>query len=216
MGAIIRMDSKQFLKKFVKDENYKNFNFILVSEDVKTVNKYSNVYAIRSLLPPPNILSIFVNEGMSDKYIKKYIDYLSNPKIEAMLTVIVKLAVIENSNVVLLCSKNEDEFGYIKIICKYIEKIYNVKTYSYKKYKSNPEECEKVKDKKKVVKILDKKLNEFDGDATPNIDKKELKRRLESLSKKELKGYCKYQSISFDKDDSKEKLIKKIIKAFSY
>ena len=147
---------------------------------------------------------------------KKYIEYLSISKIEAMLTVIVKLAVVENSNVVLLCSENEDEFGYTKIICKYIEKVYGVKTYSYKKYKSNPSKCETVKNKKKVVKILDKKLNEFDGDASPNIDKKELRRRLESLSKKELKGYCKYQSISFDKDDSREKLIKRIIKTFSY
>lgn len=214
MGAIIRMSSKEFLKKFVKEEDYRKFNFLLISEDIKNNKEYNNVYSLKALIPPPNIISIFVNEGRSDKYVRKYIDYLRFPKVEALLTVIVKLAIIENSNVILLCSESEKEFGYLKIICDYIEKVYKVKTYSYKKYINNPKACEKVKDKKEVVKILEKKLKNFDEDVETGVNKKELKRRLQELSKKELRGYCKYHSISVDKDDSKEKIIKRIIKSF--
>lgn len=214
MGAIIRMSSKEFLKSFVKNEDYRKFNFLLISEDIKNENKYKNVNSIPTLIPPPNIISAFINEGFSDKYIKKYINYLQIPRVEAILTVIVKLAVVENTNVVLLCSEKEDEFGYLKLIGKYIKTVYKVPVYSYKRFKSDPSSCEMVRKKKEVVKILDNKLKNIDNSANPNINLNEIKRRLQTLSKKELRGFCKQHSIGYKKDDSKEKIIKRILKAF--
>ena len=214
MGAIIRMSSKEFLKSFVKNEDYRKFNFLLISEDIKNENKYKNVNSIPTLIPPPNIISVFINEGFGDKYVKKYINYLQVPRVEAILTVIVKLAVVENTNVVLLCSEKEDEFGYLKLIGKYIKTVYKVPVYSYKRFKSDPSSCETVKKKKEVIKILDQKLKNIDNSANPNINLHEMKRRLQTLSKKELRGFCKQHSIECKKGDSKEKLIKRILKAF--
>lgn len=208
------MSSKEFLNKFIKEEDYRKFNFLLISEDIKTDKKYKNVFSIPTLIPPPNIISVFVNEGYSDRYIKKYIDYLRIPKVEALLTVMVKLAVVENSNVIMLCSKSEDEFKYLDIIGKYIKTVYGIKTYTYKKYKSNPTLCETVKDKKKVIKILEKKEKNIDDNVDPSVNLHEMQRKLKSLSKKELRGFCKHHSIECKKDDSKEKIIKRIMKAF--
>lgn len=214
MGAIIRMSSKEFLKTFVKKEDYRKFNFLLISEDITSLGKYKNVNSIPTLIPPPNVVSVFVNEGLSDKYVKKYINYLQLPRVEAILTVIVKLAIVENTNVVLLCSEKEDEFGYLNIIGKYIKTVYNVPTYSYKRFRKDPSSCESVKNKKKVIKILDHKLKNIDTSAESNINLHEMKRRLQTLSKKELRGFCKQHSIDCKKDDTKEKLIKRILKAF--
>ena len=99
MAAIIRMSSDDFLDNFIKKYNYKKFNFLLISEGVKTKKKYRNVYALKSLIPPANVVSEFINSGYSGKYVKKYTNYLSNPEVEALITVIVKLCVVDNSNV---------------------------------------------------------------------------------------------------------------------
>lgn len=215
MSCIIKMSSDELLDKFIKKFDYKKFNFLLISENIKTEKRYKNVYAIPSLIPPPNIISTFINEGNSKNYVKKYLDYISTPRVEAMITIAVKLAIIDNSNVVLLCSKDEDEFGYVDIICQYIENIYGVQTYSYKKYKKNPEKCENVDDKvkKRVSKILEKKIGEMkDIEDSPKLKKKDMLTKIEKLSKKELKKILKSNSIDYDKDDSKKKLIKKVMK----
>lgn len=216
MACIIQMSSDKFLDSFIKKYDYKKFNFLLISEDVKTSKKYKNVYSIPTLLPPPNIVSEFVARGYTNKYVKKYVDYLQTPRVEAMITVLVKLCVIDNSNVILLCSKAENEFRYIDIICQYIENIYGVKTYTYKKYKKNPDKCEEIsdKEKKKIVKVLEYKLNQIQDIESPRLSKKEAKSRFETLNKKELKAYLKSQGINYDSDDSKKSMIKKLLKEY--
>ena len=219
MAAIIRMSSDDFLDNFIKKYNYKKFNFLLISEGVKTKKKYRNVYALKSLIPPANVVSEFINSGYSGKYVKKYTNYLSNPEVEALITVIVTLCVVDNSNVVLLCTKEESEYKYLNIICDYIEAVYGVKAYSYNKYKKDPDGCEKIsnKVKKKVAKVLSSKLKTMKhapSDKGVKVDKKEMKAKLKILTKKELKSYCKENSISIKKDDEKSDIIKRILKAF--
>ena len=216
MACIIRMTSDEFLDKFVKKHDYKKFNFLLISEDIKTTNQYRNVYPIPSLLPPPNIISDFIQVGYSEKYIKNYLDYISTPRVEAMITIAVKLAIIDNANVILICSKAEDEFKYIDIICQYIENIYNVKTYSYKKYKKDPEACEKVdeKTKKKVAKVLEKKIGEMqDIESSYKAPrKKDIREFVKPLGKKEMTKMLRTNGIKHNPKDSKKDL-KKLVSA---
>ena len=213
MACIIKMASDDFLDNFLKKFDYKKFNFLLVSENIQTTKKYKNVYSIPSLLPPPNIISEFISNGPTERYAKKYYDYISTPRVEAMITILVKLAIIDNSNVILLCSKAEDEFKYLDLICQYIETVYGVNTYSYKKYKKDPEKCEKVSDKvkKKASKILNKKIANIQDIEPPQVSKKQLNERFKSMSRKDLKQFLKSNSIKFDKDDSKKDLRKLII-----
>lgn len=215
MACIIRMTSDEFLDKFVKKHDYKKFNFLLISEDIKTTNQYKNVYAIPSLIPPPNIISDFIQVGYSEKYIKNYLDYISTPRVEAMITVAVKLAIIDNANVILICSKSENEFKYINIICQYIENIYGVKTYSYKKYKKDPEACEEVNDKvkKKVAKVLEKKIGEIQEiDPYKIPKKKEIRAFVKPLGKKQMTKMLRTNGIKHNPKDSKKDL-KKLVSA---
>lgn len=212
MAVIIKMDSKEFLDDFVKEFNYKKYNFLLVSQDIKTKKTYDNVYAIPSLIPPPNVIAKLINSGKASDYEKKYVQYLSAPKQDALITVLVKLAVVENSNVVLLCSKDEDKYCYLDILANYIESIYGAKVYSYKKYKKNPKKCDSAGDrKKKIVKVLRKKMKNIDTSAEPTVDKSELKDRLGQLKTKELISFAKDKGLKLKKDMSKKEMIKKII-----
>lgn len=216
MACIIRMSSDEFLDKFIKKHDYKKFNFLLISENVKTTNKYRNVYSIPTLIPPPNIISDFISNGYGQNYIKKYVDYISTPRVEAMITIAVKLCVIDNANVVLLCSKDESEFKYINIICQYIENIYGVKTYSYKKYKKDPDKCEEIdsKVKKNVSKILEKKIGEIKDIETPKVNKKEILKMLENMGRDDMEKFLKHHGIKFKSKYSKKDLRKLIANAF--
>lgn len=217
MACIIKMSSDEFLDKFIEKYDYRKFNFLLISEDIKTVNKYKNVYAIPSLIPPPNIITSFISGGYDSTYIKKYLDYIQTPRVEAMITIAVKLAIIDNSNVVLLCSKAEDEFKYIDIICQYIENIYSVKTYSYKKYKKDPDKCEHVdeKVKKKVSKILEKKIDDIKDIETgfKTMSLKEAKAKVKAIGgKKEITKFLRTYGIKHNPKDSKKDLRKLMTK----
>ena len=215
MACIIRMSSDKFLDKFIKEYDYKKFNFLLISEDIKTNKKYKNVYSLPTLIPPPNVITEFVSNGFSGRYVKKFGDYLQTPRVEAMITIMVKLCLVENANVILLCSKAEKEFKYLNIICDYIENLYGIETYTFKKYKENTEKCKKVSEKvkKKAIKILEKKLGQIHDIEEPVITPKEAKERFMKLSKKELKQYMKANSIRFDPDGSKKDLVKTLVKA---
>lgn len=213
MSHIICMDSKEFLKKFIKKYNHKKYTFFLISEDVKTSGDYDNVYLLKALIPPPNVVSEFVNKGYSKKYKEKYLQYLTMPKVEMFLTIIVKFAVMDKRDVVLLCSDNETQYKYLKLISVYLENVYNVNTCSYSEYDKNPEKSVAYKSKKQVLKILEKKLSNIKAsDMKTSVNLKVFKKRLQSLSKKELKSYCKERGISIKKDDDKDDIIKRILK----
>lgn len=213
MASIIKLDSKDFLDDFIKRFNYKKYNFLLVSQDIKTKKKYDNVYATPSLIPPPNLIGGLLRDGDVDKYEKKYLKYLSNPKVDSLITVLVKLATVDNSNVVLLCSKEEDKCGYLDILGDYIEATYGAKVFSYKKYKKNPDKCDSVgKNKKKIVKTLTKKMKEIDTSAEPTINKSDIKDRLKQLKRKELIEFAKSKGLKLKKDLDKKEMINKIIK----
>lgn len=214
MACIIRMSSDDFLDKFIKKHDYRKFNFLLISEDIKTNNQHKNVYAIPSLIPTPNIISTFIQEGYSANYIKKYLDYIQTPRVEAYITIAVKLALIDNANVVLICSKAEDEFKYIDIICQYIENVYGVKTYSYKKYNKDPEKCEEVdeKVKKKVSKVLEKKIGEIKDIEYVAPTKKQVRAMVKPLGKKQMTKMLREHGVKHDPKDSKKDL-KKLVTA---
>ena len=210
-GVIMRMTSGEFLDKFIKKHDYRKFNFLLISEDIKTSNQYKNVYSIPSLIPPPNVVSTFVSEGYTGKYVKKYLDYIQTPRVEAMITIAVKLAIIDNSNVILICSKAEDEFKYIDIICQYIENVYGVKTCTYKKYKKNPAKYEDVSDKikKKVGKILEKKIGEIQDIESMKPSKKQVREMVKSIGgKKDITRILRENGIKHNPKDSKKDLRK--------
>lgn len=215
MGCIIRMNSEKFISKFLKEFNPNEFQFVLISENITTAKRYKNVMPIQTLIPPPNVVTTFINEGMTKSYEKKYIEYLERPEINSLVTIIVKAA-LSGFNMILLCSKSEDDFKYLKMLCDFIEKHYKIKTYTMKKFIEDPNKAVKIKNKEEVTNIVMKameKLHEVDGEKIqPEFNKKKFFKKLEKLDKKELKQYCKLKGIKVDNDLGKNKLITKIMK----
>lgn len=218
MACIITMNSKELLTKFITKYDYRRYNFLLISENVKSNGQHKNVYSIPSLIPPPNIISTFITEGYGKTYANNYIDYISTPRVESMITIAVKLATMDKSNVIFLCSKDEEECKYMHLISQYIQTTYKVPTFTFEQYNKNPKKCEMASEKinKKTIKILEKKIS-----AIKNVEKeakksvKNFKEYVKKLDKDDLKALSKQLHITDYKKYSTKKLRKKVIEAYS-
>lgn len=213
MASIIIMRSDEFLKSFINTYNYENYNFILVSSDITTSHKFKNVFRIKQLLPPTKAISCKLNGNDNDEYYKKYVKHLMRPDIEIYMTTIAKLVIGEDSNVVIMCSKDEDDsIGYLKILKDYFEEIYKLKVYTYKKYKKDKDPNSAV-NKKKTLKIIAKKLKIAAENGTEaNIDMEEFVGRLKHMKKKTVYEFAKSRGIKVNKNMDKSEIIKKIMK----
>jgi hypothetical protein len=183
MGCVIRIDSEQFISKFLKHFSPNEFQFLLISENITTNKKYKNVMSVRSLIPPPNIISGYIDDGFTKSYQNKYFDFLKKDENNSLVSIIVKAA-LSNMNIVLLCSKSEDEFKYLKMICEFIEKKYRLKTYNLKKFLKNPSKACKIENKDEIIGILMKsmdKIREKDIEINHQIDKDKYIKRLKKL-----------------------------------
>lgn len=213
MGVIIRMNSKDFLDKFIKKFDYKDYRFLLISEAIKS-KKHENAYPLSCLIPPTNAISEFIANGYSEKYVKKYVQHLQQPKMDLLISTIVRMAVVENRNVVLLCSESEDDYKFLKILGNYIEATHELPVYTYKKYIKDPSKCEEIKGKKKLTKKINKRITKLSEDPRTRAvtdNKQQFIKKLKNADKDELKAYCKENSIKVKKDDSKKDIIKRIL-----
>lgn len=116
MGCVIRLNSEKFVMNFLKEFDQQDFQFILISENITTDRRYKNVMPIQALIPPPNIIATFINDGYGKDYKQKYFNYLKKDEINSLVSIIIK-AVMGGMKIVLLCSKSEDEYKYLKLLC---------------------------------------------------------------------------------------------------
>lgn len=214
MGVILRMDSEKFISEFLKEFDPNKFNFILVSENITSEQRYKNVMVMRKLMPPPDIAAMYINDGFGKSYQKKYLEYLKKDDVNGLVAIIIKAA-LNGLNIVLLCSKSENEFKYLKMLCEFIEEEYKLKTYSYKKFKKDPQKALKIKNRDEVVEVLMKKLEKLHDsgvDLNPDVNKDKFLKKLGKLEKKELIKFCKVKGIKIDEDMGRKEIIKKIKK----
>lgn len=214
MGAIIRMDSKKFIKDLIPTVNHDEFQFILISQFIQSRGEFKNVKALPRLMPPNSLIHLYL-DGDKKEYKKQYANYLKSPEIDAFISIVVKAAVTEDMKIVLLCSHTEDEYGYLKMLTEYIEAAYQVKTHTWKDYNKNPDKVSLGDDLSDTNKILEKKFskmkkNGVDLEARPS--KKQLQKELKGLGKKELKHVAKTRGLKFDKKLGKKELAKDLAK----
>ncbi|MDD3172230.1 MAG: hypothetical protein PHF63_00950 [Herbinix sp.] len=214
--SLIMMSSKEFVKKFCQKEDpskLKQFQFILISENIRTEGRYKNLDAAKALLPPPHILHEFVENGYSKEYKEKYTEYLNSVELQPIIWAIVKM-LIGNNNVVLMCSEDEMEYKYLKLILKYLKKKYFIEGYSYKEFKDT-NKPNSIVDPKKTLRVVYKVYHtlETKGDptmyATPNL--KKIKKKLSALSHKDIKKMAKKKGIKKYDELDKDELVDKIM-----
>src|SRR5690606_27951950 len=142
---------KKFINGLIPEYKHDEFQFILISEFIKTTGEFANVKSIPRLIPPGQIVGLHI-DGDKKAYKKHYFEYLKDRNIEAFIAIFVQAAVINDIKIVLLCSKSEEEYKYLKYICEYIEAVFKVKTYSWKEYEADPDKANKVSNKDEVAK----------------------------------------------------------------
>lgn len=133
MGNIIRMNTDEFIKGgFVNSVDINDYQIVLISDAIKHNKKRKNICAIRSLVPRPELISYF-EDDKKKKYKNGYLEFLNEKEIDSSFVMPIIVGYKrDNMNIVLLCSKDEDRYKYLKLLCKHIEQKHGVKTKSYK------------------------------------------------------------------------------------
>lgn len=133
MGNIIRMNTDEFINGgFVNSVDVNDYQIVLISDAIKHNKKRKNICAIRSLVPRPELISYF-EDDKKKKYKNGYLEFLNEKEIDSSFVMPIIVGYKrDNMNIVLLCSKDEDRYKYLKLLCKHIEQKHGVKTKSYK------------------------------------------------------------------------------------
>ncbi|MMZ42142.1 hypothetical protein D1872_36610 [compost metagenome] len=215
MGVIIRMNGKTFQEEFRKNEDVNDFQYVVISQNITTEEKFKNVKAIPRLVPPPTVVSQLIDGGEAE-YRSAFLKFAKDELIEPFITIIVRSALHkDNLKIVLLCSEEEDQFNYLKLLCEYIEEVYKLKTYSYKKYKKDPKAAEQIKNLEQVTEIVGRKIKEMEKDGvdlTTSVNKSKIIDDLKTMGNKKLRKLAEKNGIKFDEDTSRKKIIKKLTK----
>lgn len=213
MASIILMKTSEFINEFCGKYNHRNFNFLLISNDVKTKGKYNNVTQLRSLLPPTNAVSAYLNGSDKQAYHQKYYKHLASAQNDSILTTVVKLAAIDDTNIVFLCTDDEAEIKYLKPLQTYIETVFYVKVCKFKEYRQNEKKCECNINPKKTNKALAYKFKVLQEKnvGVPSI-RAHIYPKLQEMKTKQLIKFAESKGIYVKKDISREKLLKKIDK----
>lgn len=219
-GMIIQLEGNEFFTKFIENEVHSEYQYLLVSTDIDTSGEYKNIMKMKDLIPNGYIMEYFMSDEFK-QYKFEYENFLRREEIRSIITVIMKTVVDNNFKVVLMCSEEEKEYKYIKMIRKFIEKEYGFPTYTYKKYCKCREnnEFKEVKNldkiKKQVAKEIERinKLNIAIGREDNKLDK--AKKQLEKMSKKDMKKFCKAKGFKKYKDLDEKELRKYIMKQIS-
>lgn len=204
-------------------EDPSRFMFLTASLNVKTDKSLPNTEDVKELVPPQYVVT---DLSRGKKHFQKmYENYLSDPEIAYLITVIVRM-MTEHPNmcVILVNSPSEAEYGYMEVLLNHIEELYGlpyikpgkvVKAFEEGKQfelsLGSKEMLEEVNilatnryDEYVRMGILSKTERELGEEVQRMIDE------LEDLKRKKLEKIAKAQNVKFNRDTSKRKLIKKI------
>lgn len=217
---IIQLEGNEFFTKFIPNEIHSDYQFLLVSTDIETTGEHKNVMKMKELIPNGYIMEYFMDKAQK-QYKFEYENFLRRDEIRSIITVIMKTVIENKFKVVLMCSEEEKEYEYIKMIRKFIEKEYDFPTYTYKKYckARDKGEFKEIKNLDKVTKQVASeierinKLNIAIGGSDAKLDK--AKKQLDKMSKKDMKKFCKAKGFKKYKDLGEKELRKYILKQIS-
>ena len=218
--TIIRIESRMKLKELLQlhlidPEKLLICNCSLIL-DRDTVPEQFLMYNLGLLAPTAMLVNIYTTEGASDAYILRYMSHLNKPECKFFINEMIRLGMMEGRDIAFVCCEDEAEFGYIRMIEKYILDHYGIEGISFKKYKGG-KKSKYTLGVNKIVGILEdtreemllkmKSLNiELPSFLNRRITKTELKKKLPKDFKKAYKAYAKGEK---DLGDAFSKVIRK-------
>ena len=168
-----------------------------VASDVVRRNDFSvkaRVYICKFLIPSMAIVNTMLHDGDKAKYEREYMRQLSRPESCFCINEMIYQCIKNNAVLVLVCSRDEQEFGYIDILSEFIEMNYGIKPVGAKKFiagkhsksRYNDDQLLRVVEQRREMLYL--KLKDLRIDPiqimSHMIDRKDLKHLPDDLKKK--------------------------------
>lgn len=221
-GHIIELIGDEFLEKFIHQEDVLDYQYLLLSTDIQTSKEFKNVMEFPRLIPDGCILEFFMSKEKK-QYKHEYKNFLMRDEIRAFITVMMKSVVVNGFKLVLLCSEEEGEYKFIKMIREFIEEEYDFPTYTYKKYCKAREndDFREIKDLPGIVKQIDKEVKRIEKLQIQIGEEDKVEKAMKALDKmgkKEMREFCKQKGYKkkkyedLDKEQLKAFIIKKMKK----
>lgn len=210
-GFIIELNGKKFIKDFIQEQDVSKFQYLVLSTDIEVseTNDLKNIFHNSSIIPKSATLQYALDDDQKS-FKMAYLNELCEPYNRVFITTIMYSAVEKGLDMILICSEEEDEYGYLKQIRKFIEDVYDYPTFKYSKYKEyiKSHDAPEVNDIEKIKRQLLEEIEAIQKDKRP-IEKKieGAKKAVRKMDKKQLKEYCKLKDIpkkKYKKLDKKE------------
>lgn len=148
--GVYYMDTKEFLTHFVSDmgiDNVLNYQYVIISNTLKTNQSLDNITRYNELYPTASTVNLFLSLETQDdpetygEFIDAYWDELDESKY--IIGVILKYMFTEKTEVIFINSPTEARrIPYMEALAAYIEQIFGVPVYNYKKLRKG--ECKFV------------------------------------------------------------------------
>lgn len=182
------MSTKTFLNQFTSDFNSKEIlecNYIPVSTRIRFNDE---IQVMKCPLYSEKAIFALTGEKTDEEMI--YRELFKDPKKLVFLTDMMTYAIIEERNIILLCSVNEMKTGYLEILCKVISEIFEYPIIDYKKHRKeldsfsyNPTVvAKKIKKVKNTITKLLYQSKDNRNKALKYMDKKDMKKELKKLN----------------------------------
>ena len=199
------MNSKDFVEHFLpfeRDKDILDSWYILVSARImkRSGETSDNALSAKMLFPDARVCSA-TNDS---EFYKRYIKQLKDNK--PFLATMVKDSVINKTNIIFLCTKNEDKLSYLPILSEFIYKTFKYPMYKYIEFSAGCDllDVDESYALNKCDKILSKaSFKSIKNDSHPGSKRKLLKDRSKEEMKKLLKKNNLY-SKGMDKEEMME------------
>lgn len=138
---LVRVESRDNLLELLKLQKVSSDTVILVniSDIIKSemIPDRFDVYNYKVIIPTPKILNIYFDKGLTEEYRQEYLKHLSKPDVLFFVNEVIYYAWAYNRDLIFVCSDDEKEFEYMRILGEFIESIYGIEMISFKKYKKD-------------------------------------------------------------------------------
>ena len=194
--AIYFMDGNTFITEYINEDPRKvlRTQFVIVSSTIRKTGKYEKqvINANSSLYPPPELIIDYNNYKRNEDYKMAYREFIQES--DPLLATLVKYSIEDDATIVLLCSKKEKKYQYLKLISAYVMENFGYPIYDYRKMKKGKAKkqkydeayvlsrCDKIlkkakKHKKERMLSTESGRKEYFG----KMSKKEMKKKLQKL-----------------------------------
>lgn len=209
------MTLKEFLKHFIKlvnNEDVLSYQYVLISNSLKSDGSKENVCKFNALYPSPRTVSQWLSEHDEEEFVERY--YAEVDECRTTLIATLDCALSQNIDVIFITGVEEArKIPYMDVIASYIYTEFGVPVYNFKNLRTGKEdwvEWDQDEARERIHKLCKRLKDDIDLDRLNNHDRNE---HLKTLNKKELRKAV--LEIGMSKKTTKEMSRKELIETLN-